>query len=63
MNSAQIVLQQTNQNVGENLYIGRYSKHKISADNIGQSIYRLVSYTKIQNFMALCRYTTWLKLV
>jgi len=37
MNLVQTVLRQAHQNIDGNLYIGRYSKGQISADNIGIS--------------------------
>jgi len=40
MNLVQNVRRQGRQNIGKNSYIGRYSKVQISADNIGEPIYR-----------------------
>jgi len=37
-NLVQLCCRQAHQNIGENLYIGRYSKGQISADNIGGAI-------------------------
>jgi len=37
------------QNISENLYIGRYSKGQISANNIGGPIYRPVFSACVNN--------------
>jgi len=37
-----VLCRQAHQNIGGNLYIGRYSKGQISADNIDEPIYRLI---------------------
>jgi len=42
MNLVQNVLYTSTPNTGGNLYIDRYSKGQISADNIGGPIYRSV---------------------
>jgi len=40
MNLVELCCRQAHQNIGGNLYIGRYSKSQITADNIGGPICR-----------------------